>query len=172
MCKPNEEMVSEETFGEWLRTIFSLCYEGDLEELFGEEAGDEDLIDYVVDYYAAGLYPKIFEHFEYKPYMSGHDECGEFFEHSYLYGDVFELDYQMSESCLDGTSEYDLYDVYYLVSTGEIVHCMSFHFKSQLVEFTHEYLVSEAKEGEDCLDACNVCQAFDAIINGEVQNNG
>ncbi len=65
MCKPNEEMVSEETFREWLRTIFSLCYEGDLEELFGEEAGDEDLIDYVVDYYAAGLYPKIFEHFEY-----------------------------------------------------------------------------------------------------------
>ena len=48
----------------WLRRIFSLCYEGDLEELFGEEAGDEDLIDYVVDYYAAGLYPEIFEHFE------------------------------------------------------------------------------------------------------------
>lgn len=168
MCKPNEEIISKEAFRELIRKIFSLCSEQDLWELFGDEKPEEEILDYAVDYYTDNLYPEIFEHFEYKPYMSGHDECGEFFEHSYLYGEVFELDYQMCESCSDGTSEYDLYDVYYLVSNGEIVHCMSFHFKSQLVEFTHEYLVNEAKEGEDYLDACRVCQAFDAIVNGEV----
>ena len=82
MCKPNEEMISKETFRELIRKIFSLCSEQDLWELFGDEIPAEEILDYAVDYYTDNLYPEIFEHFEYKPYMSGHDECVECLAHT------------------------------------------------------------------------------------------
>ncbi len=168
MSKLTQADVSKETFKEWLHRIFSLCDVSDLEEVMDYQEEDDGVVDYAVDYYLDDLYPKIFDHFEYKPYMTGHDEYGnKFFEHSYLYGDVLELDYSMNESCSDGFAEYDLYDEYYLVSTGEIYHCKSFRFKSTNVEFTHEYAIGPAVEGEDYLDALNVILKIQDIIMGK-----
>ncbi len=168
MSKPLSETVSKEMLKEWLKKVFALCHPRDLEDVLEYEPygdfDDEDLVEYAADKYVDDLYPVIFDHFKFRPYMSGHDEEATFFEHEYLYGDVLELDSLNVESYTDGVTEYDLWDVFYLVATGDVVHCMSFHFKSRTVEFTHEFLVDEASEDDD-IDAYAVCELFDSIID-------
>ncbi len=163
--------VPKEALRAWLRKVFSCCDPWDLEDALGIELGAEDdenaAVEYAVNKYTDTLYPVIFDHFESVPYMTGHDEDGfELLGHDFLYGEAFELDYDIYESYMDEVNEYQLGDVYYLVITGEIVHCKSFHFKSRSVEFTHTYLVETSKDGEVDMeiDPFTVCEAFDSII--------
>ena len=172
------EIYTKEDVEKWLRKIFSLCDPWDLEEYLEykpTEADEEEdgLIDYAVDYYLDDVYPNIFDYFEMHPYMSGHDETGEaFFEHEYLFGDSLELDYNDNESYLDDVTEYQLNEVYYLVENGDVVKCMSFHFKSQLVEFTHEYELMRLEEGDGYyLNPYNVCDVLNDIAHGTGRKN-
>ena len=166
--------VPKEALRAWLRKIFSYCDTWDLEDALGIETGADDdentAVEYAVNKYIDDLYPVIFDHFESVPYMTGHDEDGDgFFEHDFLYGEAFEFDYDIPESYMDGVNEYQLCDAYYLVITGEIVHCKSFHFKSRSVEFTHTYLVETSTDGEvdTDIDPFNVCEIFDSIIDSK-----
>ena len=168
MRRPLSESISKETLREWLKKIFMLCDTWDLEDSlrheFDENDDEEAVAEYAADFYIDDLYPLIFDHFEFRPYMSGHDEDGEFPEHEFLYGDAFELDFSEWEHTFSGDMECALNEVFYLVDNGEIAHCMSFHFKSRSVEFTHEYELEEVTGDNTWLDASNVCAIFDGII--------
>ena len=65
-------------------------------------------------------------------------------------------------------------ELYYLVENGDVVKCMSFHFKSQLVEFTHEYELMRLEEGDGYyLNPYNVCDVLNDIAHGTGrENNG
>lgn len=173
--KKMTELYTKRDVEQWLRNIFVLCDPWDLEELLGYEPEDEDdeeeedgLIDYAVARYIDVIYPKIFDHFELHPFMSGHDESGdEFFEHEYLLGKSLELGYCNWESSMDGASEYELNEVFYLVENGDVVRCMSFHFKSILVEFTHEYELNKLVEDDGyVLDAGDIVNLLNEIAYG------
>ena len=165
--------VPKEALRAWLRKIFSYCDSWDLEEALGIDLCAEDdenaVVEYAVDKYIDDLYPVVFDHFEIKPSFSGHDEEGEYMEHDYFNGGAIEIDYLDMESYSDGVTEYELFDVIYLVETGEILHCIRFHFSSISVEFTHEYLVetSEDRDVNMDIDPFNVFNAFDNIINSK-----
>ncbi len=176
--KSMAEMYTRDDVEKWLRKIFSLCDPCDLEEYLEYEYTEADeeedgLIDYAVDYFLDDIYPNIFDYFEMHPFLSGHDENGdEFFEHEYLLGESLELDYDNWEWYADDVNEYWLNEVYYLVENGDVAQCMSFRFKSQLVEFTHEYEVKTLKEGDGyVLDSYSVCGLLNDIANGERRNN-
>ena len=168
------EYYTKDDVEKWLRKIFALCNPWDLEDALGYEHTEEDeeedgLIDYAVDYYLDDVYPKIFDHFELHPYMSGHDETGcKFFEHEYLLGMSLELDYSDCESYLDDVNEYQLNEVFYLVENGDVARCMSFHFKTSTVELTHEYELETLKEENGYwLDSYNICNLLNESAEGK-----
>ena len=168
------EIYTKEDVEKWLRRIFDLCDPEDLAYMLDYEAeGDDGVIDYAVDKYLDAVYPKIFDHFELHPEMSGHDEHGnKFFEHEYLLGRSLKLDFYRCESYADGFNEYERDNIYYLVEGGDVVECMSFHFESSLVEFRHEYQVMKINEGDGYyLDSFQVCGLLSYIADGEEEEN-
>lgn len=169
-----ENVFTKEQLKEILTRIFSLCDAWELGELYQEEteAGD-DIVEVAVNEYLDALYPVISEYFKFVPYLKGHDSTHDFFEHEFMYGDAIELSSFNDDAIYDGPTTIYHNEVYYLVSTGDIVLVDSFYVKSGDIEFEYQRdrkLLFEAEDydAEDvCIDPAQVIEVFNKIISGE-----